>query len=75
MPTFNNIDDFTTLVKKRLPNRRKRNISKGKAKRRIDAEIVKISPTGVMDIDFSETLHSFEYFEKFGLNKTYWAEI
>ena len=38
-------------------------------------EIVKISPAGIMDIGFSETLHSFDYFEKFGLNKTFWAEI
>ena len=37
-------------------------------------EIVKISPTGLMDIDFSETLHAFSYFEKFGLNKTFWAD-
>ena len=37
-------------------------------------EIVRISPTGLMDIDFSETLHSFEYFEKHGMNKTFWAE-
>ena len=43
--------------------------------RKIDAEIVRISPTGKMDIDFSETLHSFEHFEKFGLNKTFWAQI
>ena len=38
-------------------------------------EIVKISSAGIMDIDFSETLHSFDYFEQFGLNKTFWAEI
>jgi len=31
--------------------------------RKIDAEIVKISPRGEMDIDFSETLHSFDHFE------------
>ena len=38
-------------------------------------EIVKISPAGIMDIDFSETLHSFGDFERFGLNRTFWAEI
>ena len=43
--------------------------------RKIDAEIVKISSAGLMDIDFSETLHSFEHFEKFGLNRTYWTTI
>lgn len=38
-------------------------------------EIVRIRSNGRMEIDFSETLHSFEYFEKFGLNRTFWAEI
>ena len=74
-PVFKSVDDFTTSMQKRLPGRRYKNENKDKAKRRIDAEIVKISAAGVMDIDFSETLHSFEYFERFGLNKTYWAEI
>ena len=59
----------------RNPGRRERNSNKGKEFRRIDAEIVKISSAGVMDIEFSEPLHSFEHFEKFGLNRTYWRQI
>lgn len=38
-------------------------------------EIVSIKPNGRMEIDFSEKLKSFEYFEQFGLNRTFWAEI
>ena len=72
-PSFSSAEDFTNFVSKRLPGRRRRNRdkieqTKSTTKRRIDAEIVKISAEGVMDIDFSETLHSFKHFEKFGLN-------
>lgn len=38
-------------------------------------EIVRIRPNGRMEIDFSETLHAFDYFERMGLNRTYWAGI
>ena len=60
-PVFKDADDFARQLKKRNPARRRKN--KGKKKRRIDAEIVKISPAGIMDIDFSETLHGFKHFE------------
>lgn len=38
-------------------------------------EIVRIKPNGRMDIDFSETLHPYDYFEKQGLNRTFWMAI
>ena len=59
-------------MKERLPGRRGQHRDKTKTWRQIDAEIVKISAQGVMDIDFSERLHSFEHFEKMGLNRTFW---
>ena len=71
-PIFESIDDFTQAIKGRLPRRKQ---DPNKPRRRIDMEILKINPKGIMDIDFSETLHSFDYFEKFGLNRTFWAEI
>lgn len=71
-PTFNNIDDLTQEIKNRLPKHKQ---DPNKPFRKIDMEIVRIRSNGRMDIEFSENLHSFEYFEKFGLNKTFWAEI
>ena len=49
VPSFESADDFTKFVKQRIPGRRKRNREENqkvfvKKPRRIDAEIVSISP-------------------------------
>ena len=38
-------------------------------------EIEKIESNGRMHIEFSETLNSFEDFERFGMNSTFWRAI
>ena len=41
----------------------------------IEMEISQIKPDGEVRVEFSERLHSFQDFERYGMNKTYWKDV